>query len=456
MIFNSQIFLFLFLPASLLLYDRFSQHLNLRKIILIIASILFYAYWDMRFVPLLLGSVCFNWLLAKLIDEGKKTQLVIGVIFNLALIGIFKYFDFFAGIIGAFTDIPAAQFNIILPLGISFFTFQQISYLVDHYQGKVPNYGFLDYTLYVIFFPQLIAGPIVRHHQFIFQIGQKQEYSVKYENLSRGAILLIVGLIKKVLLADQLALLANPLFENLHNIGLSFIESWIAILCFTGQIYFDFSGYSDMAIGIALMFGFMLPVNFNAPYSAISIQDFWRRWHITLSEFLRDYLYIPLGGNRSGAIMQIRNIMITMLLGGLWHGAGWNFVLWGGLHGFAIATHMVWQKCGLKMDKQLAWGLTFFFVIIAWVPFRIEDFADVLSFYKHLITFDSLSGITQKASILISIAFIVAIFGPTSQSICLEKQYGYRWLAPIAALSFVLLVIEVGSVHTQDFIYFQF
>ena len=272
--------------------------------------------------------------------------------------------------------------NLILPLGISFFVFQKISYLIDLRRGDRHIYGFLDFCMFVTFFPQLIAGPIVRHNEIIHQFRLDPRRPAMWENLSRGFVLFVIGVAKKVALADTLAMVADPLFGKAVGASLSAAEAWIATAAYTLQIYFDFSGYSDMAIGLALMFGLRLPLNFNAPYRAVSIRDFWRRWHMTLSRFLRDYLYIPLGGNRCGPLRQAANVIATMLLGGLWHGANWTFVAWGGLHGAALAVNHVWQGRGFRLPRIVAWALTLLFVMACWVLFRSADFAtagDVLA-----------------------------------------------------------------------------
>ena len=333
MLFNSQLFLLLFLPLTLIAYYGLSHNRAQREWLLITASLIFYGYWDYRLVPLLVGSIIANWLFAlSFRGRSHKAIVTLGVTLNLFIIGVFKYADFFAGSLSWLAGEQHTPWNIILPLGISFFTFQQISYLAGRYKGEAPTYGFREYFLYVCFFPQLIAGPIVRHHQLIYQFADAPKRDGLHERLSRGASLLAIGLVKKIFIAD-------PLFASAGKTALSAIDAWAATLAFTFQIYFDFSGYSDMAIGLALMFGLSLPVNFNVPYRATSIREFWRRWHITLSQFLRDYLYIPLGGGRHGMLTQFLALTLTMFLGGLWHGAGWTFVVWGLMHGLALAVH---------------------------------------------------------------------------------------------------------------------
>ncbi|MEB3219528.1 MAG: MBOAT family protein [Nostocales cyanobacterium 94392] len=315
----------------------------------------------------------------------RKNLLVLGIAVNLGLIGYFKYTNFFLNNLNAILNTNFSLYEIILPLGISFYTFQQIAYLVDSYRGETKEYNLLHYTLFVSFFPQLIAGPIVHHKEIIPQFTNKYLNRLSSKNLAVGLSFFLLGLFKKVLLADSLvAGIANQTFDAAAaGSGLSFLDAWLGALAYTFQLYFDFSGYSDMAIGAARMFGIQLPINFNSPYKAVSISDFWRRWHITLSNFLRDYLYIPLGGSRKGELRRNINLIITMLLGGLWHGAGWTFVVWGGLHGVYLVLNHKWRclrkSLGHDLQKTSWWSqflgfmMTFFAVVVAWVFFRAEN-----------------------------------------------------------------------------------
>lgn len=460
MLFNSQIFLIGFLPVTLFLYYKFSSRQTLREWFLILASVVFYAYWDVRLVGLLLASVALNWILVRFCDEVEKNYLLtFGILINLAVIGIFKYADFFASSAGWLFSFHHDSWNIVLPLGISFFTFQQISYLIDHQRGDAPPYSFRQYFLYIAFFPQLIAGPIVRHNEFIFQLVQSPKREGLEERLSRGVTLFFVGMCKKVLIADMVSPIANQLFGHASTSSLSMMDGWIAALSFTFQIYFDFSGYSDMAIGLALMFGFTLPVNFNIPYRADSIRDFWRRWHMTLSHFLRDYLYIPLGGSRNGPARQMLAVLVTMLVGGLWHGAGWTFVIWGGLHGVALVVNGAWQRHA-SMNRILGWAITMLFVVMTWVLFRATDFAQASSVLKSMI------GLGDNAAQnigdynghlwMIAVAAIISVAGPSSQDVVLKRQFNKPWLAVGVGLALVTIAIELGSTFTPEFIYFQF
>jgi len=344
MLFNSQIFIIVFLPVVLGLYYALAASRTARQAVVVVASIGFYAWWDVRFVPLLVSLTIANWLVAQWFGIWRRSWIpLLGVAMNLLALGVFKYADFLRGTVFGLLGESWQPWSLILPLGISFFVFQKISYLIDLRRGDRHIYGFLDFCMFVTFFPQLIAGPLVRHNEIIHQFDADPRRPQVWENLSRGFVLFLIGVTKKVALADTLAMPADALFQQAQQGVLGAAEAWIATAAYTLQIYFDFSGYSDMAIGLGLMFGLMLPFNFNAPYRAVSVRDFWRRWHMTLSRFLRDYLYIPLGGSRAGPVRQVVNVIATMLLGGLWHGANWTFVAWGGLHGGALAVNHLWE-----------------------------------------------------------------------------------------------------------------
>jgi len=389
MLFSSYEFVLAFLPASVLSYFLALRYANvtIAKLSLFSFSLLFYSYWDWRFTPLLIGSIVVNFSLGKLIDqlglgETRKSRLALsflwfGIAANLLVLGVFKYFNFFIENINAIPEVSIEFVDIILPIGISFFTFQQIAYLVDVYRKSAKEYSILDYCVFVTFFPQLIAGPIVHHKQVMPQFASAGNRQLNWFNIDRGVFIFALGLFKKVVIADSLAKWANEGFGAAPS--LNFFESWVAVLSYTFQLYFDFSGYADMAIGIALMFNIVLPVNFFSPYKSLSIQEFWRRWHITLSRFLRDYVYISLGGNRRREWATTRNLFLTFLLGGLWHGAGWTFIIWGALHGAAMVVHRIWSKLGLALPRWLAWLVTFIFVVVAWVFFRAENLDDALA-----------------------------------------------------------------------------
>ena len=460
MLFHSHAFLLIFLPLTLAAYYACAAHRAVRTAALIAASLAFYGYWDPRFLPLLAGSVCANWLFARVWGRRPGRWIVpSGVAVNLLVIGVFKYADFFAGSLAALGVWRHEGWSIVLPLGISFFTFQQISYLVDLRRSGAPVYGFADYALYVTFFPQLIAGPIVRHHELIHQFAASPLRDGVYERLSRGVTLLVAGLVKKVLIADGLAGIADPLFAGAAaGRTLSLAEAWIAAGAFGLQIYFDFSGYSDMAIGLALMFGFSLPINFNAPYIATSVREFWRRWHMTLSRFLRDYLYIPLGGSRFGPARQVAALAATMLLGGLWHGAGWTFVVWGGLHGAALAVNRAWARAGVRLPAAVAWTATMLFVFAAWVPFRAESFAAAAAMLGAMAGANGVGAPVEGLEDLwlIAVAAAIAVLGPTSPRAVLELLAPRRLAAVGVGAALVFVTLAVGGGDNAEFIYFQF
>uniref|UniRef100_UPI001F270E92 MBOAT family O-acyltransferase n=1 Tax=Ferriphaselus sp. R-1 TaxID=1485544 RepID=UPI001F270E92 len=358
---------------------------------LALASLFFYGYWNPAYVGLLLGSIAFNYTLGVWIAQAGARQqhrrqrhlLVFAIAADLALLAYFKYANFFLDSLNAVAGSKLSLGEIILPLGISFFTFTQIAFLVDTFQSKVKEFNFVHYTLFVTYFPHLIAGPVLHHKEMMPQFAPAAAYRVNWENVAHGLMLFTVGLCKKTLGADALAPYANGVFDGVQSgmIPTSY-EAWAGALAYTLQLYFDFSGYTDMALGIALLFNIRLPVNFDSPYKATSIIDFWRRWHMTLSRFLRDYLYIPLGGNRKGKLWRHINLMTTMLLGGLWHGAGWTYVVWGGLHGLFLMVNHLWRELLQGMNTRwvpgwlsglLGFALTFIAVVSAWVVFRSPD-----------------------------------------------------------------------------------
>lgn len=325
----------------------------------------------------------------------RKVVLATGIAANLVLLGYFKYTDFFIDniniVFGTGYELP----HIVLPLAISFFTFTQIVYLVDSYRGETAEYDLLNYALFVTFFPHLIAGPIVHHRQIMPQFSSRWTLTKRNSNILRGLIIFAIGLFKKVVIADSFAVWADAGFDGGQE--LAFFSAWATSLSYTFQLYFDFSGYCDMAIGASLLFNIWLPINFNSPYKALDIQDFWRRWHITLSSFLRDYLYIPLGGNRGAQYRTYLNLFITFVLGGLWHGATWMFVIWGAMHGCALAVHRFWKGLGRPMHPLLAWLLTFLFVNAAWVFFRAKTMDDALRVLKGMVDIKTAFGQTTAS-----------------------------------------------------------
>jgi len=395
MLFNSPEFILFFLPITFIIYtalDRQGLYAPAR-LFLVTSSLFFYGWWNIAYLPLLIGSVLVNFGIGTQLNSAalrqkfmwRKALLAGGITANLAVLAYFKYADFLIGNLNTAFDTPFALPEIVLPLAISFFTFQQIAYLVDNYRTGETEQSFVNYALFISFFPQLIAGPIVHHKEMMPQFALRTGVQELYRNISLGLFIFSIGLFKKVILADTFAQWATLGFDEKSTLG--FLEAWMTSFSYTFQLYFDFSGYTDMAIGAALLFNIRLPINFNSPYKALTIQDFWRRWHITLSRFLRDYLYIPLGGNRGGQWRTCINLMITFILGGLWHGAGWMFVCWGALHGAALVAHRLWQQLGWRMPALLAWALTLNFVNFAWIFFRADDMDDALKVIQAMFSF---------------------------------------------------------------------
>ena len=420
MLFNSFSFLFLFLPICLYIFFVLgSFKAGWAVYWLFFASLVFYGAWNPIYLPLPLISIVFNYFCGQYLDKNRSKILLFFALFlNLSLLIFFKYTQFTLDNIAYLFSINVPQTNIILPLAISFFTFQQIAYLIDVYHNGLPKQTFISYLTFVIFFPHFIAGPIVHHRFLIPQLLSTAITKLNTRNLSIGLCIFLVGLFKKVILADawyQGA--AQTIFESArHGVCVSFLESWIGALAYTFQLYFDFSGYSDMAIGLAKMFNITFPINFNSPYKSKSIIDFWRSWHITLSTFLRDYLYIPLGGSKLGTFRHFFNIIVVMFLGGLWHGAAWGFVAWGLLHGiYIIVNHsfrFIKAKLGLReSSNNVLYGniskiFTFFLVVIAWVFFRANSFESAFLILKGMFGFNSFI-LPEKLSFLEPLRSIV-------------------------------------------------
>ena len=498
MLFSSYTFLFQFLPAVVLAFAAARRH-SPRAGILVLAgaSLFFYGAWRPIYLLLLIASVAANFSLGLLMEDPLRRRAVgmCGVALNLALLCYFKYTNFIFDSINMLTGAPMPFVNIVLPLGISFFTFQQIAYLVDVMRGAPVERDIVSYTLFVSFFPHLIAGPLVHHAEMIpqFKRGRTSRSAVL---AARGLAIFAAGLFKKVVIADNLAQFVSPVFAHVDaGGGVTTQWAWLATLAYTFQIYFDFSGYSDMAVGLALLFGIRLPVNFRSPYKAMSIVEFWRRWHITLSRFLRDYLYIPLGGNRLGEQRRYLNLMVTMLLGGLWHGAGWNFLIWGGLHGLYLCVNHLWQAwrgAGAKFRSGPAtiasWAITFFVVVIAWVFFRARTAAGARQMLGALFGFEAESSayvspgvlrlmdlpllvgerpllLTGAGMVALALAVVLVLpnvpqlYGYREYRRAPEKEGRPRWrpnwawaLASALALSISLF----GMWQRLEFLYFQF
>jgi alginate O-acetyltransferase complex protein AlgI len=510
-LFNSYEFLFLFLPVTLVGFFAIGKaSFRLAAVWLGLASIFFYGFWNPKFVALLIGSIVANFAFGYFISKCRakfdtRLLLTIAIALNLLLLAYFKYTNFFVGNINAVTGSSIPLQTIVLPLGISFFTFTQIAFLVDVHRGIADELDFINYLLFVSFFPHLIAGPVLHHRQMMPQFRKPSIYRWNSGDVAVGLAIFILGLAKKVLIADNLSEYASPVFGAVaQGQQLQFFEAWAGSLAYALQLYFDFSGYSDMAVGLARMFGIHIPINFNSPYKAGNIIEFWRRWHITLSNFLRDYLYFALGGNRRGPVRRYMNLFITMALGGLWHGANWTFVIWGALHGVLLMANHACHALGLRLDRVrgfwasplrvLATGITFTLVVIAWVFFRADNVGSALSIVNamafghgvslppelanrlpHIPSLLSDAGffpITRIAGTalmpLLGLGLVIVFFLPNSQELILEPAH-MRWERMILRradgelglraglmLGCILAVSLWSLTRASEFLYFQF
>lgn len=490
MLFNSYEFIFLFLPVSLAAYYLLNR---MRLTIaanawLLFVSLFFYSWWNINYLPLILGSILFNYTIGGLLSDSdtlrkqvvsKKTIFALGLTANILFLCYFKYMDFFIGTINTLAGSNLPLLHIILPLGISFFTITQIAFLVDAYEGLVTEKNFLSYALFVTFFPHLLAGPILHHKDMMPQFSAIRNKVLNYRNLSLGLFIFFVGLFKKVVIADELSTTVKLGFDVATT--LNFFEAWIASLSYTLQLYFDFSGYSDMAIGVGLMFNIVLPRNFDSPYKAINVVDFWRRWHISLSDFITTYLYTPI--LRSFSRVTFRNslvaIFIAMLISGFWHGAGWTFIMWGGMHGGALVTNHVWKKRKVKMPRWLGWVLTFNFVNLSFVFFRAKGSHDAAKVFTGMFglngflppdllnnlnlsaVFQSKFGRTLLAGIggrnetywglIICLVFVLVL--NNSNELTDKFQPTWKTFALLVTIAFYTL-LNMGKV--SEFLYFQF
>jgi len=481
LLFNSYPFLFIFLPITFFLYFFLARlkRYTLALSSLVIASLVFYAYWDIRYLPLLLGSIIFNYIAASFLNKKRrKRYLVAAISVDLALLGYFKYTGFFLSTIQEIFDVSVVIPSIVLPLGISFFTFTQIAYLVDAYRGETKQYNFLTYSLFVTVFPHLIAGPVLYHKDMIPQFLKEENFRINERNIAAGLSIFSIGLFKKVAIADTLSPWVEAAFS--HAELLSFIEAWCGAIAYTFQLYFDFSGYSEMAIGLGLLFNLKLPVNFSLPYRATSAIEFWRRWHMTLCAFLKNYVYIPLGGGRNGEGRKLRNLFITMLVSGLWHGAGWTFILWGGLHGVFLVVNHLWRKTGFCLPKAVNWSVTFLAVTIAWVFFRAGSIGEAIHFLEAMfnvhnivlpmggryealfvplqkfgITFGSLTHWGSKREIyLLGICFITLLYSTSIPQRLENFKPNWKFLI-VSSLAFSIALLKMYTIKSE-FIYFQF
>ncbi len=446
MLFNSYVFIFVFLPVTLVLYTALGRVAQRwATLALALASLFFYGWWNPAYLWLLGLSILFNYGIGRAIagsNGGRRSLLlVLGIAGDLLVLFYFKYFDFLVGTLAALAGLPAPSSAIVLPIGISFFTFTQIAFLVDTARGEVGAYDFVRYVLFVTFFPHLLAGPLYHHKEIMPQFAVPAAARRRDEDLAVGLTIFVIGLFKKIVLADGIAFYAGPVFEAAARGGSpTLIEAWGGVLAYGLQLYYDFSGYSDMAIGAARCFGVTLPLNFNSPYKAVDIIAFWRRWHMTLSRFLRDYLYIPLGGNRLGPKRRYLNLFLTMLLGGLWHGAAWTFVAWGALHGLYLVINHAWRA----LRGRLGWApgrfglpghcvaiaLTFAAVLIAWVPFRATSFEAALRMLAGMAGGHGVAGPGGAADSLFGVAYGAALYGGIDETIALMALLLVTFLAP--------------------------
>lgn len=454
MLFHSQVFILLFLPVTLALYFAAAGSAAWRQRILIVASALFYAWWDVRFLPLLLGQIVATWFLAALSNGGRRRgPIVVGILVNLGSIFAFKYLDFVIVNLQALgLSVPTA--GLLLPIGISFFSFQLVSYLVDLRRGDVPLYPLREFSLVVLLFPHLIAGPIVRHRELVPQFALDPRREGLDQRLAVGFVIFALGLMQKVLLAERLGRVADPLYAKAVTQALTFGEAWTAALAFSFQLLLDFSAYSTMAIGIALMMGFVFPENFDRPYLATDLRQFWRRWHMSLGAFLRDYVYIPLGGSRSGRARFVLATLGTMALCGVWHGAAWTFIVWGAMHGVGMVSVWGWQRLGRPLPVIAAWALTMLFVIAGWVLFRATGFDSAAGILGSMAGLNGFTG-GLKAAPLLAVSGLVCLLLPPNHAIIAQARPS-RLVAAASALATVACILVVGQDAPTTFIYFQF
>ena len=468
MLFTSPTFLFVFLPLVLLVFYALSAFALRGPALawLFGSSLLFYGWEDPEhLLPLMLFSAAFNYLVGRRIArKGEQAMLAFGIIVDLCLLAYFKYANFIAENL-AFLGVP--PLDIKLPIGISFFTFTQIAFLVDCYRKEANEYNPVHYGLFVTYFPHLVAGPILHHKEMMPQFANPPKSTAYPDFLLTGLCWFAAGFFKKVVFADGIEPYATVVFDAAHHgTAVGFGEAWLGALAYSLQLYFDFSGYSDMAIGLALMFGIAFPMNFNSPGKATSLIDFWRRWHITLSRFLRDYLYIPLGGNRHGPLRRYFNLFLTMLLGGFWHGAAWTFLVWGALHGLGLLVNHAWRTTGAKLPAIAGWAVTATFVVFAWVPFRAPDLTTTVTLWKSMVSVHGFVGGTT-GWIWVAVLSAILLAAPNTNELFLYNEeaplfpgsYKWRASAPWAALGGLAFGASLGFIlggQPTTFLYFRF
>ena len=477
MLFNSYVFMLAFLPATLLVYfllGRLPERLPLNKAFLVLASFVFYGYNNPRYVPIIVSSILVNYALSQLMLRSEKKAvrlplMLLGLGFNLGILFYFKYHDFFVTNVNGAFGLALTLNNVALPLGISFFTFQQLSYVIDSYRKSVPRYNILDSALFVTFFPQLIAGPIVLHSEIVPQFADPKNRRFNFDNFAPGLYAFALGLFKKVIVADTFGAAVEAGFGAAAKLNTA--EAWFVAIGYTLQLYFDFSGYCDMATGIGLMFNIKIPINFNSPYKSLNIREFWQRWHITLSRFLTTYIYFPLGGSRRGALRTYVNLMIVFLASGLWHGAGWLFLLWGLMHGAASVLYRIFRRQYDALHPALQWLINFGFVVVAWVFFRATSLADAIAVVRSMFMMnfgplrDSITsafalpgGFHAGYNAIYMLAwYLLAIFAVLGMRNTYEKTMDFK-PTPANAISTVLLIVycTLSLSGVSVFLYFNF
>ena len=460
MLFNDYAFLLVFLPASLVIYRFSDPHPRWRISVLVILSFVFYSYWNLPFIIVLFLSITMNWVAARGYLATKRTAFITGsIVANLAVLGFFKYANFISENLAYLFQRPFWHFNIALPLGISFFTFHHIMYLVDLRRGKAPEYPLGRYALYISFFPQAIAGPLARWSEVMQQFGTQVYKPGWQRQFAVGITFIVIGLIEKTWLADPLGRLLDPIYVQASHGPVTDGNSWLA-LGFGFQVLFDFAGYSDVAIGLGLLFGVQLPYNFNAPLRSTNLQDFWQRWHMTLMRFLRDYVFFPLsnvkiGRKRYRLVQHFSAMLLTMALCGLWHGASWTFVLWGALHGSALVVVSLWRRYGPRLPVLLGWALTAAFVLLTCVIFRAGSMEAAMNVYRGLAQLPDLDRTGRSVPIII--AALCAFLLPASQDIVARlNERPSTSIAAILGLAAVAILVVLGDRDAYEFVYFQF
>ena len=452
MLFNSYEFIFAFLPISFFVYFYLNSKrlTTAAKAWLVFTSLFFYSWWNIMYLPLILISILFNYTITNTMIEydksrrkyfSKKSLLHAGLLFNIGLLVYFKYMDFFISNTNTISGSDIELLHLALPLAISFFTLQQIAFLIDSYEGLVKEKNFLNYTIFVTFFPQLIAGPIVHHKEMMPQFASVRNKVKNYKNITMGLFIFSIGLFKKVVIADTFAVWATQGFDVATTLNL--FEAWATSLSYTFQLYFDFSGYTDMAIGAALLFNIKLPINFNSPYKATGMIDFWQRWHITLSNFITTYIYTPIV--RSFDRLTFHKAMfatvITFLIAGLWHGASWMFIIFGGLHGLGLIINHYWKKRKIKLNVVLAWFITFNFVNITFVFFRAKEWDDAVKVLGSMFSLDNIVLPNFLASKLASLSKYGIEFGALATNLSAAGKDLIIWLL----IGFILILVFKNS-----------